>query len=485
MATILNLEPQALWHYFHQLTQIPRPSHHEEAVQQFVLDEAARLGLDAERDAVGNIRVRKAASAGKEAYPGVILQAHLDMVPQKNADKVHDFTTDPITTIVGDDGWLRADGTTLGADNGLGVAAILAVLADDKLLHPPLEALFTSSEETGMTGAKGLQGGWLQGNYLINLDYEEEGELCIGCAGGLDGSYILPFALDNSDIPAYRLTVRGLKGGHSGVDIHKKRGNAIKILVQALRTLQIKDLADLKGGDLRNAIPREAEAVVGFADEAAVVRAREALAALAEEIKTSLNADDQGLVLALEPAERLTAVIRRSDGERLLDALDALPNGIVRMSESMPGLVETSTNLASARCVRENGHGELHLHCLLRSSDNEGKKELAARMAAGIAQAGGSAGYDGDYGGWLPLPESALVRALSQSGEAIYGHKPPLKAIHAGLECGILAEHYPHWQMISFGPTIEGPHSPDERAHIESVARFYQWLIASLDTLAA
>ncbi|MDO4777101.1 MAG: aminoacyl-histidine dipeptidase [Cardiobacteriaceae bacterium] len=484
MSTILDLEPKSLWHYFHQLTQIPRPSHHEEAVQQFVLDEATRLGLDAERDAAGNIRVRKAASPGKEGWPGVILQAHLDMVPQKNGDKVHDFTKDPITTIVGDDGWVRADGTTLGADNGLGVAAILAVLADERLIHPPLEALFTASEETGMTGAKGLQGGWLNGKYLINLDYEEEGELCIGCAGGLDGSYTLPFACETVALPGYRLTVRGLKGGHSGVDIHKKRGNAIKILTEALFALGVEHIADIHGGDLRNAIPREAEALIALPDGNAEA-ACATLQTLADRIKQDLNADDQGLVFALEAAQPLASIIAPADTRRLLAALRDLPNGIDAMSESMPGLVETSTNLASIRCQHDGARGELHLHCLLRSSNNDGKKALAERMAAVIEQAGGSAHYDGDYGGWLPLPESALVRALVQSGEAVYGHKPPLKAIHAGLECGILAENYPLWQMIAFGPTIESPHSPDERAHIESTARFYQWLIASLGTLAA
>ncbi|MDO5091646.1 MAG: aminoacyl-histidine dipeptidase [Cardiobacteriaceae bacterium] len=483
MTTILDLEPQALWHYFHQLTQIPRPSHHEEAVQQYILDEAARLGLDAARDQAGNIRVRKAASPGKDGWPGVILQAHLDMVPQKNGDKIHDFTQDPITTIVGDDGWVYADGTTLGADNGLGVAAILAVLADDHLIHPPLEALFTASEETGMTGAKGLQGGWLNGKYLINLDYEEEGELCIGCAGGLDGSYTLPFAWENGAQPGYRLAVRGLKGGHSGVDIHKKRGNAIKILVQALQTLGIRRIAELHGGDLRNAIPREADALIAFDGD--IETARATLQTLADNIKQTLNADDQGLTFILEPAETLPGTIAPADSARLLDALAALPNGIDAMSQSMPDLVETSTNLASVKSEHHGNHGALHLHCLLRSSDNAGKKALAERMAAVIENAGGSAQYDGDYGGWLPLPESALVRALVQSGETVYGHTPPLKAIHAGLECGILAENYPHWQMIAFGPTIESPHSPDERAHIDSTARFYQWLIASLETLAA
>jgi len=348
MSTILDLQPASVWHYFHQLTQIPRPSHHEEAVQQYVLDEAVRLGLSAERDAVGNIRVRKPASAGHEGAPGVILQGHLDMVPQKNADKTHDFTIDPITTQVHADGRVTADGTTLGADNGIGVALILAVLADKTLVHPPLEALFTSSEETGMVGAKGLQGGWLKGRYLINLDYEDEGELCIGCAGGVDGSYTLPFSTRAVRMPGYRLLVRGLRGGHSGVDIHRLRGNAIRILAQVLVAIGAINIADLSGGNLRNAIPREAQALIGLPDEAAATAVREMLARLAAEIRQGLAQDSQGLELVLEPAEEVTQVIE--DAQRLLDVLRVLPNGVDQMSPSMPGLVETSTNLAAVRC---------------------------------------------------------------------------------------------------------------------------------------
>lgn len=477
MTTILDLKPQALWQYFHQLTQIPRPSHHEEAVQQFVLDEAARLGLDAVRDAAGNIRVRKAASAGCEGAAGVILQAHLDMVPQKNADKVHDFTKDPITTVVGEDGWLRADGTTLGADNGLGAAAILAVLADKTLVHPPLEALFTASEETGMTGAKGLQGGWLDGKYLINLDYEDEGELCIGCAGGLDGSFTLPYHTRPTDAPAYTLTVRGLKGGHSGIDIHKHRGNAIKILAQALAALEICELFDLSGGNLRNAIPREAQAVISVAD---ADKARATLQALAADIKTGLNADDQGLQFELQPSDARGEALTPEDRARVLAVLRVLPNGVDRMSVDMAGLVETSTNLAAAH-FEDN---VLHMHCLLRSSNDAQKADLAARMADVLALAGGEARYEGDYGGWLPRPQSLLAQVMQETGKAIFAQNPPLKAIHAGLECGILAENYPHWEMIAFGPTIQSPHSPDERADIASVARFYAWLTASLALLA-
>lgn len=476
--TIQNLQPQQVWAYFHALTQIPRPSHHETAVQQYVLDEVARLGLDAERDAAGNIRVKKPASPGHEQRPGVILQAHLDMVPQKNADSAHDFLRDPIRTQLRDDGWLTADGTTLGADNGIGAAMILAVLADDSLVHPPLEALFTASEEVGMLGALGLQPGWLDGRYLINLDYEDEAELCIGCAGAVDGTYTLPYATRTVQMPAYRLYVRGLRGGHSGVDIHRMRGNAIRILAQALKAIEARDIADIEGGNLRNAIPREASALIGLADEAAVTAARSTLASLGEQIRQGLPADDQGLVLSLDAAGELDAVI--DDGMRLVDVLRALPNGVDRMSLAMPGLVETSTNLAAVRCEE----GRLIIECLLRSSSDAQKDDLASRMASVVHLGGGQSAYTGAYGGWQPQPDSGLVGIFQQTGEHVFGQQPPLRAIHAGLECAVLSQHYPHWEMISFGPTITGAHSPDEAVQIETVARCHQWLQLALQKLA-
>ncbi|MDO4904288.1 MAG: aminoacyl-histidine dipeptidase [Lautropia sp.] len=479
MSTILDLQPQAVWRYFHQLTQIPRPSHHETAVQQYVLDEAARLGLEAVRDEAGNIRVRKPASSGHEQAAGVILQAHLDMVPQKNVDKVHDFVRDPITTKVRDDGWVTADGTTLGADNGIGAALILAVLADANLQHPPLEALFTATEETGMLGALGLQPNWLNGRYLINLDYEDEGELCIGCAGGLDGSFSVPYATRTAQMPAYRLQVRGLRGGHSGVDIHRNRGNAIRILAQALVAIGATDIAELSGGNLRNAIPREAHARIGLPDGMAAAEARRRLAALVPQINGSLNADDQGLALTLEADGDVEQVI--DDSRRLLDVLRALPDGVDRMSATIDGLVETSTNLAAIRCE----DGALQISCLLRSSSEAQKADLANRMESVLRLAGGQAVFDGDYGGWQPQPDSVLVNVFQRTGELLFGHEPPVKAIHAGLECGILSAHYQHWQMISFGPTITGAHSPDEAVRIDTVGRCQQWLQMCLQELAA
>ena len=540
MTTIHDLQPARVWQYFHQLTQIPRPSFHEEAVQQYVLDEAKRLGLPAERDAAGNIRVRKPASPGHENAPGVILQSHLDMVPQKNADKVHDFEKDPITTKVREDGWLTADGTTLGADNGIGAATALAVLADETLEHPPLEALFTSTEETGMVGAQGLQPNWLNGKYLINLDTEEEGELCIGCAGGVDGTYRIPYSTRPVQLPGWQLTVKGLKGGHSGMDIIKGRGNAILVLVRVLEALQLhlngqdgefdaaavpgsrealargckrtggsvaapvaaagKDvplsgdmpappavrvvLADLQGGNLRNAIPREAHARIGFlvsapgATETLVAEVQAWLQELQQTLRRGLPPEDAGLSIMLEPAAEITEEL--ADAPRVLDALRAMPNGVDRMTVSMPGLVETSTNLAAVACDGK----AVHIRCLLRSSDDAQKADLARRMASVVRLAGGTSEYAADYSGWQPKPDSDLVRLFVRTGEKMFGRKPPVSAIHAGLECGIMARNYPHWEMISFGPTITGAHSPDEAVKIDTVGRFYDWLKLCLRELA-
>ena len=472
--SIQELAPRGVWQYFYQITQIPRPSHQEEKIQQYILDEAARLGLPAERDARGNIRVCKAGSAGRENEPGVILQAHLDMVAQKNSDTVHDFSKDPIRTVVKGD-WVHADGTTLGADNGIGVAMILAVLADPNLSHPPLEGLFTASEEVGLEGALAVQPGWLQGDILLNLDYEEEGELCIGCAGAVNGDYTLPLQYEALDGQGYQLRVRGLKGGHSGVEIHLQRGNAIKILARALQTLhEDKDyalkLAGITAGDLRNAIPREADAVVAL-NGSQLAAAQQTLHELTAQIRAELPAEDQGLQISLEPGEAISRVLDEHSATRVIAVLRNLNNGVDRMSVDIPGLVETSNNVAVVRT-----DDTLRVRCMLRSSVDSARDDLAARMEALLNLAGGSAAYTGAYSGWKPQPHAELVEKLAALGEKIYGKMPPVKAIHAGLECGILYTHYPHWQMASFGPTIVSPHSPDEKVNIASVARSYQWL---------
>ena len=472
--SIQELAPRDVWQYFYQITQIPRPSHQEEKIQQYILDEAARLGLPAERDARGNIRVCKAGSAGRENEPGVILQAHLDMVAQKNSDTVHDFSKDPIRTVVKGD-WVHADGTTLGADNGIGVAMILAVLADPNLSHPPLEGLFTASEEVGLEGALAVQPGWLHGDILLNLDYEEEGELCIGCAGAVNGDYTLPLQYEALDGQGYQLRVRGLKGGHSGVEIHLQRGNAIKILARALQTLhEDKDyalkLAGITAGDLRNAIPREADAVVALSGSQ-LAAAQQTLHELTAQIRAELPAEDQGLQISLEPGEAISRVLDGQSAARVIAVLRNLHNGVDRMSVDIPGLVETSNNVAVVRT-----DDTLRVRCMLRSSVDSARDDLAARMEALLDLAGGSAAYTGAYSGWKPQPHAELVEKLAALGEKIYGKTPPVKAIHAGLECGILYTHYPHWQMAAFGPTIVSPHSPDEKVNIASVARSYQWL---------
>lgn len=478
--SIQELAPRGVWQYFYQITQIPRPSHQEEKIQQFILDEAARLGLPAERDARGNIRVRKAGSAGRENEPGVILQAHLDMVAQKNSDTVHDFSKDPIRTVVKGD-WVHADGTTLGADNGIGVAMILAVLADPNLSHPPLEGLFTASEEVGLEGALAVQPGWLQGDILLNLDYEEEGELCIGCAGAVNGDYTLPLQYEALDGQGYQLRVRGLKGGHSGVEIHLQRGNAIKILARALQTLhEDKDyalkLAGITAGDLRNAIPREADAVVALSGSQ-LAAAQQTLHELTAQIRAELPAEDQGLQISLEPGEAISRVLDGQSAARVIAVLRNLNNGVDRMSVDIPGLVETSNNVAVVRT-----DDTLRVRCMLRSSVDSARDDLAARMEALLNLAGGSAAYTGAYSGWKPQPHAELVEKLAALGEKIYGKMPPVKAIHAGLECGILYTHYPHWQMAAFGPTIVSPHSPDEKVNIASVARSYCWLVSYLNS---
>ena len=472
---IQGLEPRAVWQYFHQITQVPRPSAQEEKIQQYILDEAARLGLPAERDAGGNIRVRKAATAGRENEPGVILQAHLDMVAQKNRDTVHDFSKDPIRTVIDGD-WVRADGTTLGADNGIGVAMVLAILADKNLSHPPLEALFTASEEIGLLGASAVQPNWLNGSVLLNLDFEDEGELCIGCAGATNADYTVPLQYEPLQGQGYQLHVGGLKGGHSGVEIHLQRGNAIKILARVLQALHddpnnALKIIGLQAGDLSNAIPREADAAVALNDsQLAAVQQR--LHELTAEIRAELPAEDQGLHISLEPGAPFSHILSEQSARQVIGLLRNLHNGVDRMSVDIPDLVETSNNLAAVKTDEK----ALYILCMLRSSVDSARAELVARIEALFTLVGGSWQYSGSYSGWKPQPHSELVEKLVALGTKIYGKAPSVKAIHAGLECGMLFTNYPHWQMASFGPHIVSPHSPDEKVNIASVGRCYQWL---------
>lgn len=479
---ISGLKPASLWAYFAALSQISRPSHHEQAVQQYVLDEAVRLGLSAMRDDVGNVRVRKPASAGHEKAPGVILQGHLDMVAQKTPQSTHDFLRDPIRLIREGD-WLRADHTTLGADNGIGVAAALAVLADNTLEHGPLEALFTASEETGMLGANGLQADWLQGQWLLNLDSERLGEICIGCAGGVDGDVQFPLHWQTPESgSAFTLSLGALKGGHSGMDIDRQRGNAIVLLLQLLTDLAEKTpiaLADIHGGELRNAIPREAQAVFVTCTNKEELRAR--LQAKTDEIRRGLPAEDRDFDWQLRAVDLPEGVWQTADQQRILSALRLLPDGVDRFSVEYPDVVETSANLAQIRTNRQ----ALVAQLLLRSLDDARRDDLATRIAMLCQLAGGAAVFSGAYPGWQPEPENDRLREIIvQEGAQRLGRTPSLNVIHAGLECGLFKAHYPHWQMASFGPTIEMPHSPDERVNIASVEVFWQWLCRVLAAIA-
>lgn len=474
------LKPALVWKHFAQIVRIPRPSHHEEAIRRYVLDFARSQGLECREDAAHNVYVRKPASAGMENRKGVVLQAHLDMVPQKNNDKQFDFEKDPIDAYI-DGEWVTADGTTLGADNGIGAAAILAVLEDDTLQHGPLEALFTATEETGMDGAFGLEGGLLQGDILLNLDSETEGELYVGCAGGLDANIrfdYTPQSVPAQGYTAMKISVRGLKGGHSGIQIVCQRANANKVLFRFLNAAPAAwelQLCSVDGGGLRNAIPREAEAVVLLKTEVREAFA-EALAAYEKTIAAEYADIEEGISIRAAACDLPAQMLPREVAENLTKAVVACPDGVIKMSMAMPGLVQTSTNLAR---VVSDGH-EVSLQCLLRSSVNSEKQALGEAIAALFSLAGAATELSGSYDGWNPNMNSPILKAMTASYEQLYGRKPAVTAIHAGLECGIIGSKYPQMDMISFGPTICYPHSPDEKVEIASVAKFYDFLIRTL-----
>ena len=476
---IRNLEPKNLWQNFYALTQIPRPSKNETRIRQFLEDFGKELGLETLVDKVGNVIIRKPATAGMENRKGIILQGHMDMVPQKNSDKDHDFAKDPIQTLI-DGEWVRADGTTLGADNGIGVAAAMAILQANDIAHGLIEVLITTDEETGMTGANGLKPGLLKGDILLNLDSEDEGELYVGCAGGMDAN--IEFDYKQEPVPSasqsYKLAVTGLKGGHSGMDIVLGRGNANKLLFRFLKHA-VSDhslrLATIDGGGLRNAIPREAFAVVTVPwDKTAEFE--KCLKHYEEIYKSELSATEPNLSFTFQKTHLPENVIDTETTQRLLHAVNACPNGVIRMSDAMPGLVETSTNLASIK----SGFDIVKIQCLMRSSVDTAKDDLAQAMASVFELAKAKIEFTGGYPGWKPNPDSAILKTMQGVYKEMYGKIPEIKAIHAGLECGILGGAYPNWDMISFGPTIRYPHSPDEKVHIPSVGKFWDFLVQTL-----
>jgi dipeptidase D len=481
---IQNLKPVEVWRIFDQMLAIPRPSKHEERIQDWAVNFGKSLGLETMKDEAGNVIIRKSATPGMENRKGVILQGHLDMVPQKNSDKKHDFTADPIEAFVDGD-WVTANGTTLGADNGIGVSSALAVLASKNLKHGPVEVLLTATEETGMDGANGLKPGVLQGDILINTDSEDEGELYVGCAGGEDVNIL--FNYEDEEIPAgfiaFDLNVSGMKGGHSGIDIPLQRGNAIKVFFRILHTVQEKlgaRLVSIDGGSLRNAIPREAFGTV-VVSEASTGDFVALVDELAETVKSELSATEPDLKVEVKEAELLSAIIDEKTQKNLTLAVLACPNGVIRMSDSMEGLVETSSNLAIVKS--DSVAKTISAACLMRSSVDSAKEELASRIKAVFDLAGALVSYSGKYPGWKPNMDSPILKTMQEVYNKKFGRIPEIKAIHAGLECGILGGKYPHWDMISFGPTIRFPHSPDEKVNIETVQKFWDFLVATLESI--
>jgi len=481
---IRQLEPKNVWNNFYSLTQIPRPSGHTQKVAKFLVQFGKNLGLESFQDECGNVIIRKPATKGMEDRKGIILQAHMDMVPQKNNDKKHNFVKDPIETRIvheSDGDWVYACGTTLGADDGLGVAAAMSVLESKTLKHGPIEALFTVDEETRMVGAKALKPGILKGDILLNLDSETEGELYVGCAGGLDANVTMKY----KEVPMpkgykpFQVIVTGLRGGHSGMEINEGRGNANKVMARVLlpmvRHLKGK-LVSFNGGNMRNAIPREAEAVIALPEKAENSAVKMVSSFLAT-IKAELAPIDPSVSITFAPAKGSPKIMGGTAGLKLLQALYACPNGVDRMSLEITGLVETSNNLAIVKTEK----GIISINTLLRGSTDSIKADLAESIRCAFELAGAKIFFDGGYSGWSPNMKSPILHTMIEQYKKLFGKEPAVMAIHAGLECGILAGAYPHWDMISCGPTLKSPHSPDERCYIPSVARWWTFIKAVLE----
>lgn len=481
--TINDLEPHIVWRYFYELTQVPRPSKKEEKVIAYLLEFAKKNNLEVKKDEAGNVLMTKPATKGKENLPTVILQGHVDMVCEKNSETVHDFDNDSIETYVDGD-WLKAKGTTLGADNGLGVAASLAIMASDNIEHGRLECLFTVDEETGLTGAYALGKDFLTGDILINLDTEEEGQLYIGCAGGKGTT--ATFKYEECETPMnqfwFKLDVKGLNGGHSGAEIHKGLGNANKILNRFLWTISRKmevRLASISGGNLHNAIAREASAVVGVpvGDKDRVVAL---LNIFISEIEDELKAVDPNVQILIETADEPQFIIDEKTTYRLLDSICVCPHGVLAMSHDVPGLVEASTNLASVKMKEGNA---IVVGTSQRSSTESLKNYAANMVNAAFTLGGAKVEHGAGYPGWKPNPASAILKVAQQSFRRLYGRDPKVKAIHAGLECGLFLEKYPHLDMVSCGPTITDAHSPAEQVNIPSVDKWWKLLLDVLKNI--
>lgn len=476
-----GLEPNAVWKHFDKIAAIPRPSTREAAIRRYVLDEAARLGLKSTQDGAGNVVVSKAARPGRETATPALLQGHLDMVCEKNEGTSFDFETEGIR-IVRDGDWLRADGTTLGSDNGVGVAAALAVMESTAIKHGPLEFVFTVDEESGLTGASEFPSHVLKSKYFLNLDGEERGTLCIGCAGGILTRARCRFFMQVPGAPtAWRIKVSGLRGGHSGVDIHLGRGNAIRILGTTLQALIDElpvEIADMKGGSAQNAIPREAFATIVL-DPNREGQLRQAVARCESQQRLDLGAFDPELTITCEKAEMPQKVLAEDDARRVVDLLASLHHGVLAMSPDVPGLVQNSTNLATLSLA----DGMAEIVTSQRSAIESSKQAAANLVATSCRLARFETEFSGSYPGWKPEPGSEIVRKLQEVNKKLYGEPAKLVIMHAGLECGVIGEKYPGMQMVSFGPQIENPHSPNERVQISSVEPFWQYLCAVLEAI--
>lgn len=481
--TIKDLQPALVFDIFHQITQVPRPSKKEGKIRQFLLDFAAAHGIAAKTDAIGNVAMSKAATPGNEDAPTVILQAHMDMVCESN-DKSFDFENNPITTIV-DGEWVRADGTTLGADNGIGMAAALAVLVDNSLIHGPVECLFTVDEETGLTGANNLGEGMITGSMLLNLDSEDDAEIFVGCAGGVDTTCEFHYerSMAPTDFHYFKMNIADGLGGHSGCDIHLGRANANKLLARFLWSVAKKhefSLCEIDGGNLRNAIPRAAHAIFGVqvSNKEDVVAAFNQYVA---DVKNEYAGIEPTLTLTIGSIERPEYAVDADTSMRLLQALYCAPHGVVAMSHDIEGLVETSTNLASVKMKEGN---IILVTTSQRSSVESCKWDIAHQVEAVFELAGAKVTHGDGYPGWKPNLNSTIMKIASDAYEELYGIKPAIKAIHAGLECGLFKQVMPQLDMVSFGPTLQGVHSPSERMHIPAVERFWGQIRLVLEKVA-
>ncbi len=477
-----GLKPELLWKHFDEIRKIPRCSGHEEAIGDYIVIFAKAHNLEYTRDEVGNIIVRKPATKGKENAPGVVLQGHIDMVCEKNSDVDFDFSKDPIK-LKREGDWITADGTTLGADNGIGVAAALAVLEDDSLVHGPIEALFTIDEERGLTGAAYIKPGSLKGKILLNLDSEDDGIFTIGCAGGGDSIFkIKTETINPGNEKAVKIVVSGLKGGHSGIDINTGRGNAVKIVARVLYEMREKidfELAVIEGGDKRNAIPREAYAIVVLNNDE-MGEAKKIADCVLSEVKTELKGTDDGVLIEIKddnmPGKVLTKLLR----DKVINTILALPHGVLAMSQAIEGLVQTSTNLAAVHTHEDS----VKVVKSSRSSINSELKFVLKSLKAFANLIEADIEQPNPYPGWAPNPDSEILKTMMKLHKELFGKEAVAEAIHAGLETGIIGEKFPGMDMISFGPTIKHPHSPDEKVQISTVERFWTLLTKTLEHLA-